>query len=191
MHRSPVLLTGVALAVAAVLFPAIGLCQLNVLNIFSDPQGTNCLITDAQPGIIAIYVFHNTNEAIASQFRIATDAGFTGTYISHQVAPTFLDLGTPPVDYSVSYASCAIGSFLVTTVVYFGVGTSAPCSQISIAPAPTSPIPGQVAVVQCVLDVVVGHSNGPAVVNYTGACFGWCIGATEPSSWGRIKALYR
>jgi len=191
MRRSPVLLTGIALAVIAVLSPTIGLCQFNVLNIFSDGQGTNCLVSDTQPGTITVYVFHNTNGATASQFRIATDAGFTGTYISHQVASPFLDLGIPPDDYSVAYCCfCYAGSFLVTTISYLSLGTSAPCSHMSIEPAPTSPIPGEVAVIDCDFELSVGTTSGPAVVNYMN-CPAWCISATEPSNWGRIKALYR
>ena len=191
MHRPPVLLTGLGLAAMVLFFPSTGLCQLNVLNIFSDVQGTDCLVSDTHPGTITIYVFHHTNGATASQFRIATDAGFTGTYISHQVAPPFLDLGTPPDDYAVSYCCfCYVGSFLVTTINYLGFGTSAPCSHMSIEPAPTSPIPGEVAIVNCDFDVSIGHTSGPAVVNFS-SCPAWCINATEPSSWGAIKALYR
>ncbi len=191
MHRPSVLLTGIALATTAVLLPAVGLCQFNVLNIFSDAQGTNCLVSDIQPGIITVYVFHSTIGATASQFRIATDAGFTGSYISHQVASPFLEMGTPPVDYSVAYCCfCYTGSFLVATISYLGLGTSAPCSHISIEPAPTSPIPGEVAVIDCDFELAVPNTSGPAVVNYTN-CAAWCIGATESSTWGRIKALYR
>lgn len=164
----------------------------DTLDIFSDSQGMNCLVTDNAPGTIPIYIFHDVGPqgTTASQFRVATDAGFTGVYISHQVAPGFLYLGTPPDDYSVAYSSCMLGRFLISTVNYLGFGTSAACSHIWLAAAPTSPIPGEMAVIACFEPLTVPLTH-IAVVNFTGSCPAWCIGATEPTSWGKIKALYR
>jgi hypothetical protein len=165
---------------------------LGPISIFSDTGGTNCLVTDHQPGMISLYIVQRySSGAVASQFRVETSDGFTGVYVSHSVAPGFLDLGSPPDDYSVSYSGCVTGDFLVATLIYQGFGTSAACSHIEIRPAPTSPVPGEIAIVDCSSNLVAGTTFGPAVVNYQGECLVWCIGAVESSTWGKIKAMYR
>lgn len=182
------------LIVAAVVAASAGAVRAfpGSINIFADPGGGSCLVSDLEPGPIALYlIVWGSSGTTASQFRLATDGGFTGVYVSQAPAPGFLALGEPPVDYAVAYGGCMTGSFLIATVTYFGFGTSSDCSHIEIRAAPTSPLPGEIAAVTCDNQLVATSSHGPAVVNYRHGCPAWCIGATEPSTWGRIKALYR
>jgi hypothetical protein len=182
----------ISLALAITVLGASTSRSQQVINSFSDPEGLNCIIADDHVGPITVYIFHwATPGAVALQFRVETGAGFTGFFVSHQVPPGFLDIGTPPDDYVVSYPGCLSGRFLISTLTYFGLGTSEPCSHIWIRPAPTSPIPGEIVVADCNFQYVVGTTSGPAVVNDDGSCWPWCIGPVEPSTWGKVKALYR
>ena len=157
---------------------------------FSDAAGTNCLLEDHSPGTLNVYVVHTTvpGGATAVQFAV-TATGFTGTFLSATPAPGFLYLGDAS-DYSVAFGGCYIGTFLVATFQYQGYGTSENCSSLNVSPAPTSPAPGQVVSISCDCCVDVLSTN-PLVVNSTQECLACTANATEESSWGRVKALYR
>src|SRR5262245_1935624 len=124
--------TLIGILAVVVILRAGAVLALNSLTIFSDSQGSNCLVSDIETGRITLYVIHTTDHATASQFRVVAGDGFNGVFTSHQVAPGFLDLGLPLTDYSVAYANCVVGTFLVVTLEFQGFGTSAACSQISV-----------------------------------------------------------
>jgi hypothetical protein len=179
--------------VAVALMSGNGMAQWRgTLGVFADIGGTSCTLDDTEPGLIQAYVIHKwTLELTASQFRVAADEGFTGVYLSHEAGPGFLGIGLPPEDYAVSYGACATGDFLVVTITYQAFGTSAVCSNIGLAAAPTSPLPGQIAVADCGFQYIAAHLYPPLVVNAQGNLCVWCIDPVESSTWGRIKALYR
>ena len=179
-----------AVAVVAVLSAAPATATES-LNIYGDAEHSSCLISDVAPGPITLYIFHeNTPEAFWSMFRVAADGGFTGLLVSHSVPPGFFYLGDPMVDYSISYGGCRLGTFLIATLVFDGFGTSETCAHIWLDDAPSSYLPGELLTSGCSEELKIPATNGPAVVNYDD-CPAWCITATEESSWGRIKALYR
>ena len=179
-------------ALVTCFFSAEPVSATDALNIYTDNQRTSCLITDVAPGPISLYVFHeNTPEAVWSRFRVVADEGFTAVFVSHSVPPGFLYLGEPMVDYTVSYGGCWIGTFLVTTLVFDAFGTSEPCARVWLDDAPSSYLPGELLTSDCTEGLKIPVTNGPAVANYIVACPAWCIVATETSTWGSVKALYR
>jgi hypothetical protein len=179
-------LTVLAIAVAA--SPAFA--QVGDISAYADGAGTSCNIVDAAPGLITVNVLHkHTVGATASQWAINLNAGATLTFTGVQAAPGMLVLGNSAADISVAYGGCVSGDFLIATVSYFGAGTSPACSFINFGPAPTSPIPGQVASVACDLSTVIVTPTGQANINPNGTC--QCDVAVNETTWGGVKALYR
>ena len=179
-------LTILAIAVAA--SPAFA--QVGDISAYADGAGTSCNIVDAAPGIITVNVIHkHTVGGTASQWGIFLGGGSTLTFTGLTAAPGMLMLGTPPTDVSVAYGGCVTGDFLIATVGYFGAGSSPPCSFIAFAPSPLSPLPGEVAMVECDFETVSVVPTGQANINPNGTC--QCDVAVNEATWGGIKALYR
>ncbi len=175
------------LAIAAAAGPAFA--QPGDISAYADAAGTNCNISDTGP-LVSVYLLHkNTGGATASQFRVVAPAQMT--YLSQTEAPSMLRLGNANDDMSIAYTACLTGDFLICTVTYLGTGTTPACSQIWFEPAPTSAIPGELAMVDCV--VPSGNlwvpGSGRANVNPNGSCN--CSVAVQEKTWGGIKALYR
>ncbi len=143
------------------------------LNIYADAERSSCLISDVAPGPITIYIFHeNSPEAVWSKFRVVADEGFTAVFVSHSVPPEFLYLGDPMVDYTVAYGGCRIDTFLISTLVFDGAGTSEACAHVWLDDAPSSYLPGELLTSDCTEELRIPSTNGPAVVNYNG-CPAW------------------
>ena len=143
------------------------------IGIYSDQSGVNCALTTlvAPPGNNALYIIHkfNGNGSSASQFKVN--------------------------DLSVSYGGCVVGDINVMTLnfLWFGTPISGCNNTLTVVAAPTSPIPGEVATVECDFATLTPASGGTA---WVGTGSNTCTGACDPvptqeNTWGGIKALYR
>lgn len=145
-------------------------------GIYSDPTGASCVL--AVPG------FSSTNTVI-EKFSL----GSTGCRLSVDNLPTgasFFAFSTPwtPVgdihaDLSHGYGTCQTGSIVLGSfVAIFG-------------PSTLHVLPAQGFSNIIYTDCTFGQHNatgGTAYVGSTGPCGEV---ATEPSTWGQVKALYR
>jgi hypothetical protein len=178
------------LAVAALAAPAAA--QTGDISVYADAAGTSCSVSDntAPFAFIDTYIFHKhlVGGATASQWRVDLTGGTTMTYSGQTEAPGMLLIGQANDDLSVAYGGCLAGDILLVTVRYIGVGTSPPCSGVEVNPAPSSPIPGEVAIADCAFQfAVVGQ--GQAIINEDVSCP--CNVAVAQTTWGAIKALYK
>jgi hypothetical protein len=183
-------LTVLAIAVAA--SPAFA--QIGDISAYADIAGLSCSIADNQGfAFIDVFVLHKhaTSGGTASQWTMTLTGGATLQYVSTTEAPGMLRLGDANVDCSIAYGGCVLGDFLIATVRWIGFGTSPPCSRVTFTPAPTTPIPGQVAAVDCAVPSgnLVVPATGQAIINENGGCL--CNVPVTESTWGGIKALYR
>jgi hypothetical protein len=164
------------------------------ISTYSDAAGTSCGVADAIAPFqfIDVFLLHkHTGGATASQFKVSLTGGSTMTFSSQTVAPGMLNLGNANDDISIAYGGCVQGDFLILTVRYLGFGTSPACSRIVLEPAATSPLPGELAMVDCSqpsgnLEV---PGSGQAIINPDGTC--QCDVPVRTTTWGSIKALYR
>lgn len=167
------------------------------VGLYSDPAGVDCTLNTLAPapGNNAVYIVHKFNAgATAVQFR-TIDA--SGLFFASAVFPAaFLTLGTWNQDLSVAYGGCLIGDIAVGTLNFFWFGTPiAGCNNtLELAAAPTSPIPGEIAKVECDFETVTPMTGGKL---WIGSGADECVGgscdplATQENTWGGIKALYR
>lgn len=178
------------LATVLVCLSSLAFAQANPgsVGIFSDQLGTDCNITDGSVGLFSVYIVHVvTNGSTASQWLMEADPGFTAQYVG-ETSPFQTAIGDTQNGISVAYGSCLAGPFLVATVNYFGQGTSTACALLSIVADPVAPS-GQVEIVDCSFVKHLAPKGGQARVNPDGTC--QCNVATQTSSWGGIKALYK
>jgi hypothetical protein len=168
------------------------------------PGYVDCLILDTGPGVRTIYVIHTFNMgATASRFRIAAGPGMTMTYLAEDhLFP--MTAGNTQDGISVCYGSggvpaCLADDQVLVAIHYMAYGTSTPCSKILVTPHPSAQ---SVEAMNCsfnpvrtwVQDLNVGGSCGCSVRSYSGTTpqrFDCNPNPVEPTTWGRIKALYR
>jgi hypothetical protein len=167
------------------------------IGIYADAGGTSCALTNlvVPPGNNALYVIHKFNGgSTASQFKVND---LSTLFATSQVTP-YLSIGTWNTDLSLAYGGCVIGDHVLVTLNFLWFGTALTCQNtLEIVPAPTSPIPGAVALVDCAQPSgnLESATGGRA---YVGAGSDNCVDPTgcDPSpvaetTWGGIKALYR
>jgi hypothetical protein len=169
-----------------------GAAMADHIGIYSDAAGANCALTNlvTPPGNNALYIVHKFNAgSTASQFKV-NDA--SSLFATTQVTP-YLALGSYSTDLSLAYGGCVIGDHLLMTLNYLWFGAPTTCANtLDVVPAPTSPIPGAIALVDCATP-----ANVETVTGGRGYVAGGCVGpsgcdptATSSTTWGGIKALY-
>lgn len=167
--------------------------QLDRIELFSDEALSQCALTDANSGIGNVYVVHHIADPLGTDalyFRLVSSPGFTGTWLEDIVrAPARATIGTSQAGFAIAYPMpCPTGSILVLQARYQLFGTSSPCSFVEAAPWEG---------ICCI--IVLGCWNtaeypadGDRIhVNPDVSCSCAVPVATEPTTWGRIKAMYR
>jgi len=165
------------------------------IGVYGDNAGGACWLTGlvAPPGSNNFYVIHKFNVgSTASQFRVNDTSGLFATT---QIFPAgYLTIGTWNTDLSIAYGGCVIGDHVVATLSFLWFGAPVNCGQtLAIVPAPTTPIPGEVALVDCAQP----SGNLETATAGTGYLLPGCVtGSCDPtaaqtSTWGQIKSLYR
>jgi opacity protein-like surface antigen len=155
------------------------------IGIFDDPNGQSCQISD--PGGETqkkVYIIHLNAppSVIGSAWKLTWDAGMNMTWVSE--SSPFLLTGNSQDGVQVYYYTCQAGTFLIDTVTFTSHGTSAPCSYMRLAAEPTQ---GLVAL-YCNF-AKLSFVPGEGIVNANAGCA--CTVAAAPTTWGRVKSLYR
>jgi hypothetical protein len=176
---SAVIVPVILLAIPALVF---GVTQIEV---YSDASLTQCTLADTSPHVSTIYVSETSHEgATGLRFRIAESAGFTGVWLAD--ASPFVTVGSSRTDLSIGFGICEVNQFTVLTMSYQFFGTST-CSMVSIAPAQGQREP---ICTYCSFGEWPCSGYVSLHVNCDGS-FGCNPVSVEPSTWGRVKSLYR
>ena len=179
--------------------------QAGLISVFSDPGGTSCQFIDT-PGVTNLYVVHvNTPGATAGQFAICEGAGFTCDYLA-ETYPFPTVIGNTRTGITVGYGGCQASPILMVTMLYICDGSSLSCSTVEVIPDPAE-VTGEVVVTDCVVPFPnkLTAAAGRIITNPTIDCN--CLAnasltiassnpctpplATQKSTWGSVKALYR
>jgi hypothetical protein len=157
------------------------------LTVFADQSASSCSVNDTAPGVVTVYVLHtNFSEMLSSDFRVAVSSGFHGTYLNETHAQLG-HVGDFRNGISFGYGGCASGPLLLGTMSYQLAGTSEPCSYFDIV-AFRLPWPWTE---DCSFNDWPAPPLGKLYVNPSPQCPPYCVVATEPTTWGSVKALYR
>jgi len=172
------------------LVPFTAFAGVGYLAIHGDAQGLSCDIANPpNPGaLVTVYVFHQFGvpgeSAAESRFRIAQPPEWT--FITFTNTPGYVPIGSALTDVRVGYGECVNTPIIIGTVLCFANQAAPPCSQFQIL----APV-GLPSVVGYDCSFVEYSTVGlGAVVNPQASCCCQCL-ATESSTWGSVKALYR
>jgi hypothetical protein len=148
-----------------------------------------CDIANPAPGsFVTVYVFHQFGvpgeSASASRFRIETPPGWS--YITFTATAGYVPIGDARTDLAVAYGACVNTPVKIGSVQYIGAPGAPPCTPLRLLAPQGFP---SIIVDDC--SFVESSAAGMGlVINPQASCCCQCI-ATEPSTWGKVKELYR
>jgi hypothetical protein len=138
-------------------------------------------------------VIHDSGPAIsAARFRVDL-GGWTATYIGAWFPVTYVNPTDPLVGGTFGVLHCWGPPSQLARLDFLTVVQSPECAaEISVVPDPTA-ASGEIEAFDCDDNLLVGESGGTVVVNPNLDTCPCAIGPLDakPSTWGRVKALYR
>lgn len=185
----------ILLAVAAlVLCVGTEAARADDISIFADVAATSCSVTTTPNTLLNVYVVHwfNSQGATASQFMITNAKTTTGlTWLSTGLYDTtnYISIGDIATGISVAYGGCIMDpSFPILILTYFVTGTVPTCSMMQVVADPVVQ-QGTVITTNCNFAELSGN-GGNFAFNPDQTCL-CAADATEQSTWGKVKSLYR
>ena len=181
----------VALALIAGTFsPAVAQTDDRV-SLWADASMNSCEIVDPGSGLVQVHMFHTGSQpARAVTFFAPTPQCWEGaTWLGDVVASPFLKQGvsTHSVGIQVNYLACLQPPVYLGYMNFILSGGAQPCCAYPVLP---HIVDGAVLIIDCNFDERVG-AGGSAIVNANSSCRCPMPLATEESTWGRVKSLYR
>jgi len=168
----------------------------NKIGLYADIAASGCEIADNTPGYQLIYVF------------LTGTAPATGVVFSAPIPPcwqgaTFLGNGWPGYRgadgntqdsffitlYPPGNLACPTPPVLICTIIVGTTGQSLPCCEMRVKATADNP---NFTYFDCTAIVQHPFSSGQKiVVNPNASCPCMLPVTTQPSTWGRVKSLYR
>jgi hypothetical protein len=174
-----------------------GAAMADHMGAYSDVQGASCALSvlATPPANNTAYVIHKFNTGTtAAQFKVVD----TSTLFPTTQTTPYLSIGTWNVDLSLAYGACIIGDHVILTCnfLWFGTPITGCANTLQLVPAPSSPIPGSIAFVDCAqpsgnLETGTGGTLFVGQTSPTCPTGGCDPNATASTTWGGVKALYR
>lgn len=164
-----------------------GVAMADDIGIFTDQiGGDNCTLVPPAFQPFTVYVVHRApGGATGSVFKLTNTSGYS---LSAAVLGGYLSIGDAFTDLSLAYGGCLTGSIAVLSVNGFGFPVPGQvCGVVQVGN-----VPSQAAslTVDCNFAEIPAGA-GKFVFNSDMTCP--CIepNATEESTWGKVKNLYR
>ncbi len=166
------------------------------IQLYSTQDRSACSVADTGPGTISVYAWlTGPTPARAVRFSVPKPACWSGaTWVADNIPPTSVSIGDSQGDWSVAFfAGNPVCNASFTPPVYIGEivfsvsGTAPECCKI-VATAGTS---GNFQMTDCNHQEANITAGQGVVINPRPSCD--CVQplAVEPSTWGKVKAMYR
>jgi hypothetical protein len=173
-------------AVSLSFLPVASRAQLNKIELYTDAARTSCELNDQGTAVRTIYMFETgPNKSTGVRFSTPAPCWLGVTWVG--CASSYTTLGNPRIDISVAYGLCLQPPILIAQAVYLSTGAAAPCCDVAVMP----PAGTGIIHTNCLFGEDPAVAGQKVVINPNASCM--CAGpvAVEPSTWGRVKSLYR
>lgn len=181
-----------------VLIAASSLRAENRFDLFVDQAMTQCALADHAPGTQTIHVFLSGSEAATFAVLSAPrpdcwqGASWVGDVMPGNRAWTGnTQIGIGVTLYVPGIAECKTPPVLVCSMLFVASGTSQPCCDYVVAPASLPQEPYGLEYIDCAFLEHPASVGRKVTINPDPSCRCELPLATESSTWGRVKALYR
>ncbi len=171
-----------------------GAAMADHLGIYTDQVATACTFSGpypAAPATVDLYVVHRFSAgAKGSDFKVVDASGLIPASQTLLGTPQYLALGAWNTGWVIGYAFCYNGDIPVAKLSFYAFAPPADCASISIAADPNA-AQGEPLAIDC-SDAENIATGGVFHFNPNGTCTD-CgePNATQESTWGKVKALYR
>lgn len=119
-----------------VLSASTAFAQNGTICLYADPAGTQCSISDTGPGVLSVYVIHNSpNGTIGATFAAPKPDCMVGVTWITDSTPFSLYGGNSQTGASLAYGGCVTGPTHVATIQYMASGLSQLDCPYSVVPA--------------------------------------------------------
>jgi len=177
----------VLLVLGLVLLAAPAYAVTAQLELFSDANGTACSLSDAA-GLVTVYVVQTTGEVTSGvRFSAPKPACWNATWAGDDYGPLGGESGNSQTVADVAYGECRTPPTLVVQMRFLSVGATPACCAYNTLDA--------VIYSDCIFPAFHDHplETGPrsVTINPDASCPCQLPVATEPTTWGRVKSLYR
>jgi len=144
-------------------------CRGGNMGIYPDQTAGNCSLSDQMSGPLDVYVVVNSAGVTGAQFAAPKPPCFTGVYLGEELGAGFIATGNSQDGMTVSFDGCLAGPYTtVVTIHYMGLGTTPPCCEYPLLPAPGA---SHVVLVDCNFEA--GMCSGESLtINEDWSC--WC-----------------
>lgn len=161
------------------------------VTLWADPVMNSCEIADPGSGIVQVHMFfEGSQNAFAVEFFAPTPQCWEGTtWLGDVIVSPNLKLGvsTHVEGLAVNFGGCVQPPIHMGYMNFLVTGGAQPCCEYPVLP---QTVHGTITVVDCGYDEHEG-SGGSAIVNADQSCRCPRPVATDESTWGRVKSLYR
>jgi hypothetical protein len=168
------------------------------IDLFADQSGTQCSLVD-HAGLTPIYVFlGGSAAATAVQFAAPRPACWVGaTWVGDGFPGPRGPFGNTQTGiqlplFAPGVGECKTPPTLICTMYFTTTGAAQSCCDMVVVPPtifPGEPYP--IEYLDCNLGAYQAFAGHKVTINPSASC--QCSGplATEPTTWGRVKSLYR
>jgi len=147
------------------------------IGLFSDAEGTNCTLAPAFPANVYV-VESSLGGTTGSRFKVTPGAGNSIFAFNTSYVP----IGNIANDLSLAYGQCLSGQVVLGTIL---MGLTPGSGSLEVVAADAFPT---IIYTDCLFGEYPA-TGGKAYVGVAGNC-NFPI-ATQPSTWGQVKSLYR
>jgi|SRR5688572_2537217 hypothetical protein len=169
-----------------------GVSSAQKVGLYTDLSMSACELVDV-PGFLQIHVFYTGPNTIGVRFAAPIPECWTGAvFVGNSLPPGRVKVGTTQTDFAVVLypTLCATPPIWFGDINVVSTGTSQPCCEM-VTRATLEP-PYYLRYLDCNMQELEGLSSGQKlVVNPGDSCHCQIPLATESTTWGRVKSLYR
>ena len=154
------------------------------IDLYADAAMSGCEILDTGPMFLEVHMVYSGPAANAVRFRAPKPECWVGAMFVGDIIP-FISTGNSQLDLMIGFGDCLSGQVHMGFARYYATGQAMTCCVLPVLPA------FQFVYSDC------GYAEHPlaagqsVVINPNEACRCQQPLPTEPSTWGRVKSLYR
>jgi len=176
------------LAIILVQLAVVGVAGAAAVDVYADINHTTCALYDnVQPPVVYVYYFlSGATGATGVEFAAVKPACWTGATWVGDSTP-YVSIGRSQTDWAIGFQGCRQGTIFVGTSAYVVSGTGTPCCQVRAHISADQ----HFDYADCTFTVLPLMTGTSVTINPNASCACQQPLATEATSWGRVKSLYR
>jgi hypothetical protein len=181
----------ILITMVAVLFATAATAQAARVDLYTDANRSGCEVSDQGAALHIIYlVLAGNTSSTGVRFSAPKPDCWLGSTWAGDTIVQGGQIGNSQSDWSVGFGECKTLPFLFARVSYFATGGGLSCCQMLAKNS--TPSPGTFVWTDCGFGEYPLQPDGQKVViNPNSSCRCQNPLATEPTTWGRVKSLYR